>query len=52
MKDNDSFGVESIIIWNTVLIFSFILIISLGYIAPLFNNSVSSISQTFSAKVY
>ena len=56
MKNNDPFrnepfGVESLILWNTGLFLSFLLIISLGYIVPLFSNSVGIIYQTFSTQL-
>jgi len=52
MKNNDPCGVESLVIWNAGLILSFILIISLGSVGPLFNHILSSLSEVFPAKLH
>jgi hypothetical protein len=52
MKNNNSPGVESIIIWNAALILGFIAILSLGSVAPLFIPAWSGLGETSPAQLH
>lgn len=52
MKNNDASGIESIVIWNAVLILSFLLLLWLGSVAPMFMPTLSSVGETLPAKVH